>query len=487
MLAPAAAQINVGPSLQLVQPVAQDEASTPVTRAVVSTRRSLALPAAPRINLLGLSLSELESHLAAQSPPIPRYRAKQILHAIYSSGATSFDSIHTLPKQLRVELANKFDIGNGTLIHSQCSQIDYTRKFLIGFTSAKQTLMQYGKKTADGSGMCSSSPTPPSSAPSSIAPPLPLDRIESVYIPMGPPSDYANAREGSICVSCQVGCSLSCTFCATGSMDKKKLRNLTSGEILAQVLSIQHALGDFKRDKNDSSRAVTNIVFMGMGEPLYNYRHVSRAIDILTSSSRVGGVGLGFGRGKITLSTSGVVPAIDKLLNDFGGNVQLAVSLHGTNDALRSRIMPINDTYPLAELMAAVRRYQNNRVSMTPVEEARDRNRHEDGAPNIPLSVGGRRRITFEYVMLSGVNDSLADAHALVRLLDGIVALVNLIPFNPWKGSPYVSSSPQHIRHFAQLLQQQGLACTIRWPRGRDIDGACGQLAIKEEEASAHA
>jgi len=206
---------------------------------------------------------------------------------------------------------------------------------------------------------------------------------------------------------------------------------------------------------------------MGMGEPLYNYRNVSAAIDTLTSSPRAGGVGLGFGRPRITLSTSGVVPGIDALLHDFHGSVGLAISLHACSDKLRDQIVPINRTFPLNTLMDAVRRYQNGWVG------------GESGDGGGDASASGRKRITFEYVMLAGVNDALSEALSLARLLTDVVALVNLIPFNPWEGSEYVSSSPEHILRFAAELQRLGVPCTIRWPRGRDIQGACGQLAIK--------
>lgn len=454
-------------------------AATPAAPTAAATTSAVrpALPPRPRLNLLSLSLSQLEGHLAAMQ--LPRFRAKQLLHWVYSRGARDIHSMDNFSRPLAEKLSERFHIDYGSVVEQKISDADYTRKFVVAFPSARQKLA-----------------VPVEGATAAAI--VPADRIECVYIPKGKQSDYSAASEGAVCVSSQVGCSLSCTFCHTGTMDKKKLRNLTAAEIVGQVMLVQHALGDFDataaHKQTDGSvarngcggsrrgsvapisatrnRAVTNIVLMGMGEPLYNYRNVSAAIDTLTSSSRVGGVGLGFGRPRITVSTSGVVPGIDALLHDFGGAVGLAISLHACNDKLRDEIVPINRTFPLANLMDAVRRYQNGWVG--------SENDGAHGDANAPSAIaGGRKRITFEYVMLAGVNDALSEALSLARLLNDVVALVNLIPFNPWEGSHYVSSSPEHIVRFAAELQRLGVPCTIRWPRGRDINGACGQLAIK--------
>ena len=430
---------------------------------------------------------------------LPRYRARQMLGWVYNHGAASFATMDGFTPRLKEQLEARFEIGTGRTLDMQVAA-DHTRKMLIGFPSAKSKLVvpPASNVTAGDPGAAGSTPPAPSPAPL-------LDQIETVYIPMGPASSWSSPSEGAVCVSSQVGCSLACTFCHTGTMDKRKLRNLTAAEIVNQVMMVQRAMGDFGpiNPTNDrlahpsaaaapvppGRRAVTNIVFMGMGEPLYNFRHVSRALHVLTSSSAGeagvgGGFGLGFGRGRITLSTSGVVPGIDALLHEFGGGINLAISLHAASDALRDEIVPINRTWPLRTLMDAVRRYQDGRKTV----DAQD-----DGAatsdPSLnsfaPLSLAGRKRVTFEYVMLRGVNDSLSEALALSRLLDGIVSLVNLIPFNPWEGSEYTSSEPAHIVAFAEELRRLGVPTTIRWPRGREIQGACGQLAVKHATAAA--
>jgi 23S rRNA (adenine2503-C2)-methyltransferase len=254
-------------------------------------------------------------------------------------------------------------------------------------------------------------------------------------------------RAGALCVSSQVGCTLNCTFCHTGT--QPLVRNLTAAEIVAQVQVARDDLGEWPSPKED--RRLSNIVFMGMGEPLYNLDAVADAIDIISD-----GEGIALSRRRITVSTSGVVPQLTPL----GQRTQamLAISLHATNDELRDELVPLNRKYPIAELMAGVRAYPG---------------------------IGNARRVTFEYVMLKGVNDSPAEAKALLGLLKGVPAKVNLIPFNPWPGSPYVCSDWGTIERFAAVLNRAGYASPIRTPRGRDILAACGQLKSESEKLRA--
>jgi len=410
------------------------------------------------------------------SPPVPRFRAKQLLHAVYVLGARSLDEaslVRTLGVPLVARLKQKFCVEYPRVLEEQVSPADQTRKLLCGFSSAKQRLL------VDKEG------TPLATAAASG------DQVETVFIPMGRDGE---SLSGAVCVSSQVGCSLSCSFCATGQlMSKKGLRNLSTAEIVGQVLAVKHSMGDFRPEvrRGGSTRpAVSTIVFMGMGEPLLNWRAVRGAIDVLTDHPRAGGAGcgLGLGRGRVTVSTSGVVPAIDALRESYGGNVALAVSLHAANDALRDELVPCNKTHRLDALMAAVRRYQDLRV----VEKGTGggggggtESELDDSGLPLPAQLAGRLRVTFEYTMLAGVNDALSEALSLARLLDGLHCLVNLIPFNPWPGTHYVSSHPEHIQAFARELQRLGVAATIRWPRGRDIQGACGQLAAKQQPAPA--
>ena len=264
--------------------------------------------------------------------------------------------------------------------------------------------------------------------------------IETVYIP-----DVG--RSGALCVSSQVGCTLNCTFCHTGT--QALVRNLTAAEIVAQVQVAKDDLAEWPSDKED--RLLSNVVFMGMGEPLYNLDAVADALDILSDNE-----GIGISRRRITVSTSGVVPQLEAL----GTRTQamLAISLHATNDPLRDELVPLNRKYPLAELMAGIRAYPG---------------------------LSNARRVTFEYVMLKGVNDSPAEARALVNLIKGIPAKVNLIPFNPWPGSPYECSGWGAIETFAAILNKAGYASPIRTPRGRDILAACGQLKSESEKVRA--
>jgi 23S rRNA (adenine2503-C2)-methyltransferase len=276
--------------------------------------------------------------------------------------------------------------------------------------------------------------------------------VECVYIP--------ESDRGTLCVSSQVGCTLNCTFCHTGT--QKLVRNLTTREIVAQLVVARERLGDFPGGtppddglipSGEGARAVSNIVFMGMGEPLYNFENVRDAVDILSD-----GDGLSLSKRRITVSTSGVVPEIERLGAESGAS--LAISLHAVRDALRDKLVPLNKKYPIAELMQACRDYP--------------------GASNA-------RRITFEYVMLKGINDSPAEARELVRLLKGVPAKINLIPFNPWPGAPYECSDWETIEKFSDIVFNAGYASPVRTPRGRDILAACGQLKSETEKLRARA
>jgi 23S rRNA (adenine2503-C2)-methyltransferase len=344
--------------------------------------------------LIGLSREELEAVFAEKG--LPRFRARQVFNWIYTKGATDFGAMSDIGKDLRPRLADWFSIPRPEIVTAQISE-DGTRKWLF--------------RMPDG------------------------QEIETVFIP--------EADRGTLCVSSQVGCTLTCRFCHTGTMPL--VRNLSAAEILQQVMVARDQLSDWP--SSGENRMLTNIVMMGMGEPLYNYDSVAKAIRLMMD-----GDGLSIGKRKITLSTSGVVPNIVRAGRELG--VNLAISLHATNDELRTRIMPINRKYPLAELMEACRAYP---------------------------TLSNARRITWEYVMLAGVNDSDADAHALVRLLDGIPSKINLIPFNPWPGSEYECSSNNRIRAFADILEAAGYATPIRKTRGQDILAACGQLKSESQ------
>ncbi|RMD63928.1 MAG: 23S rRNA (adenine(2503)-C(2))-methyltransferase RlmN [Alphaproteobacteria bacterium] len=344
--------------------------------------------ARPR-NLVGLSRAELAEAVAAMGEPA--FRARQLWHWIYHRGATDFAAMTSLSKTFRARLAERFTIRRPAVATAQAS-VDGTRKWLLRLGDAQE--------------------------------------IETVHIP--------DDDRGTLCVSSQVGCTLTCRFCHTGT--QRLVRNLSAAEIVAQVMLARDELGDWGARADE--RQVTNLVLMGMGEPLYNYDNVAKALRILMHPE-----GLSFSKRKITLSTSGVVPMMARCGAELG--VNLAVSLHAVSDELRDVLVPINRKYPLRELMAACRAYPG---------------------------VHNARRITFEYVMLKGVNDSPADARALVRLLEGIPAKVNLIPFNPWPGAPYECASAMAIERFARILNEAHLAAPVRAPRGRDIMAACGQL-----------
>jgi len=384
------------------------------------TEPSAAPPSAPQ-NLAGATRAEMALALAELGLPEReiRMRAAQLWHWIYHRGVRDFGEMLNIARPMRERLAARFSLARPEIVTEQVSA-DGTRKWLIR-----------------------------------MAPTGPHDKgaeIECVYIP--------ESDRGTLCVSSQVGCTLNCTFCHTGT--QRLVRNLTSAEIVAQVLVARDRLGDFPGGiaptdglvpSGEGTRAVSNIVFMGMGEPLYNLDNVSAAIGVLTD-----GDGLSLSKRRITVSTSGVTPEMARLGEECG--TMLAVSLHATNNALRDKLVPLNKKYPIEELLKTCRNYP--------------------GASNA-------RRITFEYVMLKGMNDSPAEARALVRLLQGLPAKINLIPFNPWPGSPYECSDWEQIEKFSDIVFNAGYASPVRTPRGRDILAACGQLKSETEKLSARA
>lgn len=346
-------------------------------------------------SLAGLTRAQLRDALikhAGVDAGKAKMRADQLWRWIYHYGVTDFDAMTNVSKDLRSALKTCFTLSRPEIVERLVS-VDGTRKYLIRFAPGVEA--------------------------------------ETVFIP-----DVG--RSGALCVSSQVGCTLTCTFCHTGT--QKLVRNLTAAEIAAQVMIARDDLGEWPTSNED--RKITNIVFMGMGEPLYNLDAVSDAIDIISD-----GDGMAIGRRRTTVSTSGVVPKIRELGERT--RAMLAISLHATNDELRNELVPLNKKYPIAQLLDAIRDYPD---------------------------LSNARRVTFEYVMLKGVNDSLAEARALVRLLQGIPAKINLIPFNPWPGSPYECSDWDTIERFADLVNRAGYASPVRTPRGRDIFAACGQL-----------
>jgi 23S rRNA (adenine2503-C2)-methyltransferase len=376
--------------------------------------------AAPQPSLAGLSRAALAERLALAGVPEKerRMRVSQLWHWLYVRGSTSFDEMTSVSKTLRQKLAEAFTLDRPSIVSEQISQ-DGTRKWLIRLPSTGR-----------------------------------FDRgseVEMVYIP--------ETDRGTLCVSSQVGCTLNCSFCHTGT--QKLVRNLTAQEIVAQVLIARDALNDYPgraapdgaSAPREGSRFISNIVFMGMGEPLYNFENVREAIGVLTDQE-----GLQLSRRRITVSTSGVVPQIGPLGAET--NTMLAISLHATNDDLRDALVPLNKKYPVAALLDACRSYPG---------------------------VSNARRITFEYVMLKGVNDSLGEAKQLVRLLKGIPAKINLIPFNPWPGSTYECSDWEQIERFSDYVFDAGYSSPVRTPRGRDILAACGQLKSETEKLRARA
>ncbi|MEX6632621.1 23S rRNA (adenine(2503)-C(2))-methyltransferase RlmN [Hyphococcus sp. ECK-19] len=350
--------------------------------------------AAPK-NLAGLTRPEIAQLLGEAfglDEKKAKMRSNQVWRWIYQHGVTDFAAMTDIAKDMRAGLAEHFVVARPEVTERLVS-VDGTRKYLLRL----------------GPGV----------------------EVECVYIP-----DVG--RSGALCVSSQVGCTLACTFCHTGT--QKLVRNLTAAEIVNQVLAVKDDLEEWP--SNADARRLSNIVFMGMGEPLYNLDNVSKAIDVISD-----GDGISISRRRITVSTSGVVPDFKRLGEETAA--MLAISLHATNDPLRDVLVPINRKFPIAELLDACRNYP--------------------GASNA-------RRITFEYVMLKDVNDSDAEARALVRLLKGIPAKINLIPFNPWPSAPYECSSWERIEAFAEIISRAGYASPIRTPRGRDIFAACGQL-----------
>ena len=350
-------------------------------------------PDSPR-NLVGMSRGEIEAAFADLG--LPRFRARQVWHWVYHRGATGFDRMTTLAKPLRAMLGERFTIARPEIANEQTSA-DGTRKWLL--------------RLDDGA------------------------EIESVYIP--------EEDRGALCLSSQVGCALTCSFCHTGT--QPLVRNLSAGDIVGQALVARDAYGEWPSPRE--GRMISNIVMMGMGEPLLNFDNVAKALTIIMDNE-----GISISRRRITLSTAGYVPMIRRCGAELG--VNLAVSLHAVTDALRDELVPINKRYPLDELLKACRDYPSGSNS---------------------------RRITFEYVMLKGVNDSPADARALVKLIKGIPAKVNLIPFNPWPGAPFECASPAAIAEFAGIVNRAGYSAPMRVPRGRDIMAACGQLKSATE------
>ena len=366
-------------------------------------------------SLIGLSRAELMQRLEGIGvPPAQRkMRAQQLWHWIYVRGVTQFADMTSISKDLRAQLAEHFTVDRPEVVAEQISA-DGTRKWLLRLPSGLA-----GERAHE---------------------------IECVYIP--------ETDRGTLCLSSQVGCTLNCAFCHTGT--QKLVRNLTAGEIVGQVMVAKDRLGDWPlaldaEKKDGSNRLVTNIVMMGMGEPLYNFDAVRDALLVVSDNE-----GIGLSRRRITLSTSGVVPNIVRAGEEIG--VMLAISLHAVRDELRDVLVPLNRKYPLKDVLQACRDYP--------------------GASNA-------RRITFEYVMLKGVNDSLDDAKLLVKLLKGIPAKINLIPFNPWPGSAYQCSDWDQIERFSEYIFNAGYSSPVRTPRGRDILAACGQLKSETEKLSA--
>ncbi|MEQ9436824.1 23S rRNA (adenine(2503)-C(2))-methyltransferase RlmN [Hyphomonas sp.] len=355
-------------------------------------------------SLAGMPLPALKAELEAMGldPKKASMRAKQVSRWSQYFGADSFDVMTDIGKELRAELAARFTLDRPEIADHQVSR-DGTQKWLSRFAPGVEG--------------------------------------ESVYIPS------VGMDGGALCVSSQVGCTLNCTFCHTGT--QALVRNLTAQEITAQVMVARDALGEWPSSIEE--RKLTNIVFMGMGEPLYNLDNVAAAIDTISD-----GDGISIGRRRITVSTAGVAPKIPEL--GARTNAMLAISLHATNDALRNELVPINRKYDLQTLFEAIRAYPGS---------------------------GNSRRVTFEYVMLKGINDTQAEARDLVRLLKGVPAKINLIPFNPWPGSPYECSDWETIEAFAEIVNRAGYASPIRTPRGRDIAAACGQLRSDSVKQSA--
>jgi len=393
------------------------EARTEIAPAFVEKTPLERYVAPDKPSLVGLTRAQLAKLLDAIGVPETqcKMRVQQLWHWIYFRGFTEFDQMSSLSKELRAKLAQHFTLERPQVMAEQIS-VDGTRKWLLRL-------------------------------PGEVPGERPHE-VECVYIP--------DTERGTLCVSSQVGCTLTCSFCHTGT--QRFVRNLTSDEIVGQVMVARDRLGDWPGGTRPTDsvipsgdRCVTNIVLMGMGEPLYNLDSVRDALLVVQD-----GEGIGISKRRITLSTSGVAPMIARVGAEIG--CMLAVSLHATNDELRNQLVPLNRKYPIAQLLEACRNYPG---------------------------VSNARRITFEYVMLKGVNDSIEDAKALVRLLKGIPAKINLIPFNPWPGSKYECSDWEQIEKFSQVVFDAGYASPVRTPRGRDILAACGQLKSATEKLSA--
>lgn len=359
-----------------------------------------------KTSLVGLSRPDLRAALAAAQVPEKQLnmRTNQLWSWLYARGAVQWEEMTDISKSLRADLAARHSLDRLEMAERHLSE-DGTRKYLF--------------RLADG------------------------QLVETVYIP--------EVDRGTLCVSSQVGCTLTCRFCHTGT--QKLVRNLTCAEIVGQMVAARDDLEDWGETgpSNSGQRKVTNVVLMGMGEPLYNSDEVATALNVLSD-----GDGLSLSRRRITLSTSGVVPEIVPMGEKTG--VMLAISLHAVHDALRNELVPLNKKYPIAELLEACRNWPG---------------------------LSNAKRITFEYVMLKGVNDSDDDARQLVKLLGGIPAKINLIPFNPWPGAPYECSEWERIEAFAEIVNRAGYASPVRTPRGRDIMAACGQLKSASVKQSA--
>ena len=378
------------------------DASTPITQDFVTIPRKM--PDGP-LNLLGLTRDALHDTLiaAGTSEKQAKMRTSQLWQWIYQKGVRQFDEMTNLSKDYRALLTENFVITLPEVVSKQVS-VDGTRKYLVRIAGGHE--------------------------------------VETVYIP--------ETDRGTLCISSQVGCTLTCSFCHTGT--QKLVRNLTSGEIIGQVMLARDDLGEWPepgRNPANTARLLSNIVLMGMGEPLYNFENVRDAMKIAMDPE-----GIQLSRRRITLSTSGVVPEIARTATEIG--CLLAVSFHGTTDEVRDKLVPINKRWNLEALLDALRDYPK---------------------------VSNSERITFEYVMLKGVNDTDEDAHRLVELIKGIPAKVNLIPFNPWPGAPYQRSSNNRINAFAEIIYKAGYASPVRKPRGEDIFAACGQLKSATERA----
>ena len=360
----------------------------------LSTPNMTSMPVHGRVNILGLSRAALEDEVTALG--LPKFRAKQLWRWVWRHGLTNFDEMSDLGKPARHQFANLFTIDR-PIVSRRLQSVDGTIKWLLRFFDGQEA--------------------------------------ETVYIP--------DRNRGTLCISSQVGCTLTCSFCHTGT--QKLVRNLKIEEICGQVMLAMDELGDWPAGKPD--RRLTNIVLMGMGEPLFNYENVAEALRIIMC-----GEGVALSRRRITISTSGVVPEIKRCGDDLG--INLAISLHAVRDELRDGLVPINRKYPLSKLIEACRNYPG---------------------------LSNARRITWEYVMLDGVNDSDEDCRALLRLIKGIPSKLNLIPFNSWPGSPFVCSSKDRIDAFASRVMKAGYASPVRTPRGRDILAACGQLKSASE------